>query len=560
MMQTDVIRVRGCRVHNLKNIDLDIPRGQLVVFCGLSGSGKTSFALDTLYAEGQRRYIESFSAYTRQFLQRLDKPDCDLIQGIPPAIAVTRAGAWRTSRSTVGTATEIADHLRLLFAKIATLRCHVCGREVKSYDPGSIATELQTLPRSARLMVGFEVHLPDRQQASEILLGLQQEGYQRLIVGDRQFHLSDSDRGELAKAVGKTGVDAIVVVDRLTGESDLARVTESLETAMSEGYGKAIVLLDPASVGDEAAAVDADWVSTSPRVPLDSRDWIQAAFSQQRRCDRCGIDYPEPSQRLFNFNQPLGACSLCEGFGDIVEVDMDLVVPDPELTLRQGAIAPWRTPAYSHELDELLALASDYDVPVDVPFKSLKKKHLKLIQEGVPQRKFGGLNGFFAWLDRKKYKMHIRVFLSRYRSYRRCPQCNGQRLKPEALAYRIGGKNMAELSALRGEEAAWFFTELHLDAHQQIIAQEPLEQISHRLRYLSEVGLSYLQIDRTLRTLSGGETQRVTLTGALGSALVNMLYVLDEPTAGLHPHDVDRLRDAILGAPRSRQYRGRGRT
>ncbi len=550
-MQTDVICVRGCRVHNLKNIDLDIPRGQLVVFCGLSGSGKTSFALDTLYAEGQRRYIESFSAYTRQFLQRLDKPDCDLIQGIPPAIAVTRAGAWRTSRSTVGTATEIADHLRLLFAKIASLRCHVCGREVKSYDPGSITAELQQLPRSARLMVGFEVHLPDRQQASELLLGLQQEGYQRLIVGDRQFHLSDSDRSELAQAVGKSGVDAIVVVDRLTGESDRARITESLETAMSEGYGQVMVLLDPGSLdgrdgSEPATAETADWISTSPRAAIDGRDWILAAFSQQRRCDRCGIDYPEPSQRLFNFNQPLGACTLCEGFGDIVEVDMDLVVPDPELSLRQGAIAPWRTPAYSHELGELLALASDYDLPVDVPFKSLKKKHLKLIQEGVPQRNFGGLNGFFAWLDRKKYKMHIRVFLSRYRSYRRCPQCNGQRLKPEALAYRIGGKNMAELSALRGDEAARFFAELQLDAHQQQIAHEPLEQIRHRLRYLSEVGLSYLQIDRTLRTLSGGETQRVTLTGALGSALVNMLYVLDEPTAGLHPHDVDRLRDAIL--------------
>ncbi len=546
-MQSDVIRVRGCRVHNLKNVALDIPRGRLIVFCGLSGSGKTSFALDTLYAEGQRRYIESFSAYTRQFLQRLDKPDCDLIQGIPPAIAVTRAGSWRTSRSTVGTATEIADHLRLLFSKVATLWCHICGREVKSYDPALVAAEIQSLSPSARLMIGFPIHLPDRKQASELLLGLQQDGYQRLIIGNRQFHLSESDRGELAKAVGKSGVDATVIVDRLTGDSDLARVTESLETAMAEGYGKAVVMVNGVSRGDASAADGLPgWLSGGAVVSVDANDWSRAVLSHQHRCDSCDVDFPEPSQRLFNFNQPLGACPRCEGFGDVVDVDMDLVVPDRELSLRQDAIAPWRTPAYRHELDELLALAGDYDLPVDVPFKSLKKKHLKLIQQGVPQRHFGGLNGFFAWLERKKYKMHIRVFLSRYRSYRQCPQCEGRRLKPEALAYRIDGKNMAEVSSLRGDEASQFFADLQLAAREASIAREPLQQIRNRLRYLRDVGLSYLQIDRTLRTLSGGETQRVALTGALGSALVNMLYVLDEPTAGLHPHDVQRLRNAIL--------------
>jgi len=544
-MQSELIRVRGCRVHNLKGIDVDIPRGQLVVVCGLSGSGKTSFALDTLYAEGQRRYIESFSAYTRQFLQRLDKPDCDLIDGIPPAIAVTRAGAQRTSRSTVGTATEIADHLRLLMAKVATLHCHCCGREVRSYDPTLAAAEIKTLPVSARLMIGFDIELPDRQQASELLLGLQQDGYQRLVINQSHFHLADSERAAIAKAVGKSGAIATVIIDRLTGESDLPRITESLETAMGEGYGKAVVMTDQLdTVGSSVSGPS--WLRDSAVRLIDGRSWTVARLSNQRRCDACDIDFPEPSQRLFNFNQPLGACPTCEGFGDVVDVDMSLVVPDPTLSLRQGAIAPWNSPAYRHELDELLALAPDYEIPVDVPYESLKKKHLKLIQSGVPERKFGGLDGFFAWLERKKYKMHIRVLLSRYRSYRRCPQCDGKRLRPEALAYRIGGLNMAELSAMRGSEAAEFFRNLELGDRETTIAREPIRQIVDRLSYLDTVGLAYLQIDRTLRTLSGGETQRVSLTGALGSSLVNMLYVLDEPTAGLHPHDVDRLRDAIV--------------
>lgn len=544
-MDSELIRVRGCRVHNLKAIDVDVPRGRLVVVCGLSGSGKTSFALDTLYAEGQRRYIESFSAYTRQFLQRLDKPDCDLIDGIPPAIAVTRAVAQRSSRSTVGTATEIADHLRLLMAKIATLHCHRCGRRVRSYDPALAAGEIALLSPATRLMIGFEIELPDRKQASELLLGLQQDGYQRLLIGETQYHLAESERAAIATAVGKSGTVATVIIDRLTGDSDLSRITESLETAMAEGYGKAIVMTDQTAAVGGADPLPS-WLIDSALRSVDGRQWTYARLSNQRRCDTCDIDFPDPSQRLFNFNQPLGACPRCEGFGDVVEVDMSLVVPDPALSIRKGAIAPWNTPAYRHELDELLALAPDYDLPVDVPFESLKKKHLKLIQHGVPERQFGGLDGFFAWLERKKYKMHIRVLLSRYRSYSRCPQCDGQRLRPEALAYEIGGKNMAEISSMRGDQAATFFANLRLDDRDGQIAREPLRQISDRLRYLDAVGLSYLQIDRTLRTLSGGETQRVALTGALGSSLVNMLYVLDEPTAGLHPHDVTRLRDAIL--------------
>ena len=536
-MTGPVISVRGCRVHNLQDVDVDIPRGKLIVVCGLSGSGKTSLALDTLYAEGQRCYIESFSAYTRQFLQRLDKPDCDKIEGIPPAIAVTRAGGSRTNRSTVATATEIADHLRLLFAKVGQLYCFQCGQPVRSDDPALVAEEMMELADDSRSMIGFSVWLPNRKAASEILLGLQQEGYLRLVAGGETFHLSDSDRSSLAAKVGRKGIECIVIVDRVTGDAELGRLTESLENAMAEGHGRAIVLT---SVGN-------DRTSDTKRMEIDGRSWIRKTVSRERRCDQCDLDYPAPVPRLFNFNNPLGACPTCEGFGDIVDVDMDLVVPDKSLSLAEGAIAPWRTPSYEHELHELLELADDYEIPVDIPYRKLKKKHLRLIQQGVPEREFGGLDGFFAWLDRKKYKMHIRIFAARYRAYRPCDDCGGLRFKPEALAYRIQGNNIADLLAMQADQADDFFASLKLDKRESQISSEPLGQIRDRIGYLQDVGLGYLQLDRTLRTLSGGETQRVALTSALGSSLVNMLYVLDEPTAGLHPADVERLSHAIVG-------------
>ena len=539
-MGIEVISIRGCHVHNLQNIDLDIPRHKLIAICGLSGSGKTSLALDTLYAEGQRCYIESFSAYTRQFLARLDKPDCDSISGIPPAIAVTRAGGARSNRSTVATSTEIADHLRLLFAKAAALFCYGCGEPVRRDDPAVVAEEMAGLPGGSRAMVGFQVWLPNRKAASEILLGLQQEGYLRLITGGQTFHLSDSDRSKLAQEVGRGGTECLVVVDRLSSNAEVARWTDSLENAMAEGHGRGVVLVSDSNSADQP---DASEVKT---IEIDGRKWIQRVVSRDRRCDRCDIDYHEPVPRLFNFNNPLGACPTCEGFGDIIDVDMDLVVPDKSLSLAEGAIAPWNTPSYAHELDELLALADDYDIPVDVPFKKLKKKHLRLIQHGVPERDFGGLDGFFAWLDRKKYKMHVRIFASRFRSYHPCEDCGGRRFKLEALAYRVGDKNIADMLSMRADEAQRFFDDLVLPDRESAIASEPMQQIRQRLGFLQSVGLGYLQLDRTLRTLSGGETQRVALTSALGSSLVNMLYVLDEPTAGLHPVDVERLSRTIL--------------
>ena len=279
---------------------------------------------------------------------------------------------------------------------------------------------------------------------------------------------------------------------------------------------------------------------------LDGKPWQRLAFSDQMICDQCGHVYPLPEPRLYSFNSPLGACPECEGFGNVIDIDMDLIVPDPRKSLREGAIAPWNTPAYAHELEELIALAGDYQIPLDVPFKSLTEEHLRLIREGVPERNFGGLRGFFAWLEKRKYKMHLRVFLSRWRSYRTCPSCHGARLRPEALATQIAGRNMAELCALKIRDAMAFFQKLELPEWQQAIGRGMLEQVQARLGFLESVGLGYLTLDRSLRTLSGGEAQRVSLTTALGSSLVNMLYVLDEPSIGLHPADVDRLVQAVV--------------
>ncbi|MEO1615166.1 MAG: excinuclease ABC subunit UvrA [Planctomycetota bacterium] len=550
MKRVNPISVRGCRVHNLRGIDLDLPRGKLIAFCGLSGSGKTSLALDTLYAEGQRCYIESFSAYTRQFLQRLDKPDCDSISGIPAAVAVTRAGGSKTNRSTVATATEISDHLRLLFAKCATLYCSNCGQVVTADDPSEVAQRLSEevsaettdaqSPR--RAMIGFPVWLPDRKSGGEILLGLQQDGYQRLILGDKTWHLSDDERTSLAKRIGRKGVEALVVVDRIAAGTDLTRITESLETAMAEGHGSAVLLTN-------ANDSSVDRISE-----IDGSPWTERRISEQKRCDDCDLDFPNPVPRLFNFNNPLGACEKCEGFGELIDFDMDLVVPDPSLSLAEGAIAPWNTPSYSHELEELLELASDYDLPTEVPYSKLRAKHLRLIREGVPERHFGGLNGFFAWLERKKYKMHIRIFASRYRSYRICDACDGKRFQPAALAYRIGDRSIADLLGMNAAEVREFLESEPLAVRELEIAAEPLRQITERVAFLRQVGLDYLELNRPLRTLSGGETQRVALTSALGGSLVNMLYVLDEPTAGLHPRDVEPLIEAV------QRLRDRGNT
>ena len=521
------LSLRGVEVHNLKAIDLDIPHRKLIVVCGVSGSGKSSLALDTLYAEGQRRYIESFSAYTRQFLQRLEKPDAERIDGIPPAIAVTGANGNRSSRSTVGTATETSDYLRLLFAKIGAVFCRQCGKQVRRDSPQSAAEVLRGLPDGTRYLVAFGLEIPVGADVAETAAALVEEGFIRLIVDGQLVDLTTDGPTSLSFNAEKPPV-VYVVVDRLTaGRVDDNRIRDSLETAFSKGHGKCYSL-----VSENGA-------------------WRPLGFSRELACNECDLEYPAPEPRLYSFNSPLGACPNCEGFGNVIDVDMELVVPDPGKSLREGAIAPWSSLAYAHELEELLELADDYDLPVDVPFSDLGPEQLDLIVKGVPDREFGGLNGFFAWLDRRKYKMHIRVFLSRWRSYRPCPECHGARLRPEALATKVGGLNIAEICTMKICDAAEFFRRLDLDDWQRQVGRMMLEQVDSRLGFLETVGLGYLTLDRTLRTLSGGEIRRVALTSAMGSSLVNMLYVLDEPSIGLHPRDINRLIDAI-GSLRNR--------
>jgi excinuclease ABC subunit A len=638
------ITLRGVRVHNLKSIDLDIPHRKLIVLCGLSGSGKSSLALDTLYAEGQRRYIESFSAYTRQFLQRLEKPEAERIDGIPPAIAVTSKNTSRSSRSTVGTATETSDYLRLLFAKIGHVFCSKCGHEVRCDSPQNAAERLAQLPSGARYMIAFPCALPDGSTMDQLAAGIREDGFVRAIVDGRLVNLDAGDEGrgtgDEGKAIGEVRNSTValsprkteedlpykpgtsekagepiscgntsadkpspnesirqsgeevksekcplahedntvgasvpataspviyVIVDRLkAGSASDTRLRDSLETAFTKGRGRCYAFVESEiqdlkfeisnprpEISDSPSPLSP---LSSPLIQIDGRPWRRMGFSTQLACEDCGIEYPIPEPRLFSFNSPLGACPECEGFGNVIGIDMDLVVPHPGKSLREGAIAPWNTPAYAHELKELMGLAPDYDIPLDVPFCELSDRHRNVILHGVPARKFGGLEGFFAWLERRKYKMHIRVFLSRWRSFRPCPACGGSRLRPEALATRVGGKNIGEICAMKVRDAVALFRNLQLPEPERQIGRMMLEQVQARLSYLELVGLGYLTLDRTLRTLSGGEARRVALTAALGSSLVNMLYVLDEPSIGLHPRDIHQLLDAI------RQLRDRGNT
>ena len=535
----DTIRARGVRVHNLKNVNVDIARGKIVALCGLSGSGKTSLALDTLYAEGQRRYIESFSAYTRQFLERLEKPEFDSIEGLPPALAVTRGGAQRGNRSTVGTASETLDYLRVLFANVAKLSCHGCGQDIHSHSPQSVAELISRLPKQ-RLMLGFEIEWEDAGERSALLADLQNQGFVRIVVAGTTFNLGDTDREQLADAAANVR-SASIIVDRLKGGDAPARTSESLETAFDHGLGCIALYLE--QVPDNADSA----LPPDSTIEIDQRQWHQLSFHRQRKCLRCDITFPDPEARLFSFNSPLGACSKCEGFGDTIDLDWDLIVPDKSKSIAEGAIVPWNSPAYEHNLDELLDIADELGLPVDVPFKKLTKRQTSLLMEGDEDLGYTGIQGFFRWLERKKYKMHVRVFLSRWRSYNTCDQCSGQRLSPEALSYKIGGQSIAELCDLSVEEHDELLANVVWNERDATVARTPLEQVRARLGYLCSVGLGYLQLSRTMRTLSGGEAQRTALTAALGSNLVNMLYVLDEPSVGLHPLDVDRLSDAIAG-------------
>ena len=542
---TESIVVRGARVHNLKGIDFEIPHNTLTVVTGVSGSGKSSLAFDTIYAEGQRRYVESLSAYARQFLERIEKPDADTIDGIAPAVAIRQKNTTRNPRSTVATATEIYDYLRLLFARIGRTYCENCGREVKKDTVDEVAGAILALDPDTRLQVLFPLQRPgvgtqapeekdarparksspsrkDREKVGATqglsdalktrLFDLRKAGFNRLYQGGQVFEFSTPESlldVDFAEPV-------FVLVDRLTVSADArSRIVDAVETAYRES-GEVIF-----------------------EAPGEGQRLSRLRFAQRFECKHCNLRYEEPEPRLFSFNNPYGACPRCQGFGNTIDFDLDLVIPDRGKTLAEGAIEPWTKPKYRPLFTDLKRYAKAAGIPLDMAWDDLQEEHRNKVLNG--EGKFLGVRGFFQHLERKKYKLHVRVFLSRYRGYSLCSDCNGKRLRMEARQVKINGHNICELSGLTVEDAFRFFSQLELTRQEAEVADKLLQEIRERLRFLNEVGLEYLTLDRLSSTLSGGEAQRIQLATSLGSRLVGTLYVLDEPSIGLHPRDTHRL-------------------
>jgi excinuclease ABC subunit A len=538
--QGDVIRVSGARVHNLKNISFEIPHNSITVVTGVSGSGKSSLAFDTIYAEGQRRYIESLSAYARQFLERIEKPDVDDISGIAPAIAIRQKNSTRNPRSTVATATEIYDYLRLLFARAGRTYCTRCGTEVRRDTLDEIASRVLALEPGRRFYVLFRLVLPDLPKKSaarksapssgaavqQALTDLQKHGFNRLYQDGRVYAFSSP---ETLLDVDFTR-PVFALVDRLAVAPEIrSRLADSIEICYRDGKGEAILEFLPAG---PAHSPNPEGVPEKPE---------RLIFSERFECKSCGQVYQEPEPRLFSFNSPYGACPRCQGFGNTIDFDPDLVIPDPSKSLQQGAVEPWTKPRFRMHWLELRNFAQARQIPLDLPFRQLTAAQRRLVLEGDPDSDFPGVKGFFAWLERKKYKLHVRVFLSRYRGYATCPDCGGTRLRPEARAVRLQDESITEICAATVAEARQFFDQLSLSPERAAVADKILEEIRQRLRFLDEVGLDYLTLDRLTSTLAGGEAQRIQLATSLGSHLVGALYVLDEPSIGLHPRDTHRL-------------------
>ena len=558
----DSIIVRGARVHNLKNIDCEIPHNQLTVVTGVSGSGKSSLAFDTIYAEGQRRYVESLSAYARQFLERMEKPDVDAVEGIAPAVAIRQKNSSRNPRSTVATATEIYDYLRLLYARIGVTICPACGETVHKDTVDEIADRVTGLTPGARFHVLFQVtpgfssrgalRAPEAGRESETqarkvgrvrgkrgedgngsaersptsldealksrLFTLRQSGFNRLYQNGRIFEFSTP---ESLLEIDFTR-PVFVLVDRLSVSSEIRqRLIDSLEICYREG-GEAILEF-----------VAQEGTPTPERL----------VFNDRFECKRCRTVFPEPEPRFFSFNNPYGACPRCQGFGNTVDFDLDLVIPDKSKTLAEGVIEPWTKPRYRAWANEMKAGARAKGVPLDVPYHKLSSEQRQWVLEG--DEHIDGVRGFFNYLERKKYKLHVRVFLSRYRGYTLCPDCRGGRLRREAQQVRIDGQSITEVCRMSIQQAFEFFNGLRLTPFQQKVADKVLEEVRSRLQYLYRVGLEYLTLDRLASTLSGGESQRIQLATSLGSNLVGALYVLDEPSIGLHARDTGRLADIL---------------
>jgi len=511
------ISVRGARLHNLKNISLDLTRNKLHVFTGVSGSGKSSLAFDTLYAEGQRRYVESLSVYARQFLERMKKPEVDSITGISPAVAIEQKTMTRNPRSTVGTTTEIYDYLRLLFARVGHTYCIRCGRLVRKDTPQTIIETIrQRAADGQKFYVLFPMHRHETRTLDDEWDNLRSQGFSRIVMSgeDRILDLSEENPTQLSADRVRILVDRLVW--RPNDEALASRIADSIEAAFNEGAGRTII-----------AYLKGDGSTEEER------------FSEHFECATDGLPYEEPEPRLFSFNNPYGACPECQGFGRAMGIDPELVIPDPSRSIRQGAIVCWNGPKFSEYTRDFLMIARQADVDVDLPYASLTEREKKIVWNGFGN--FGGIKAFFDDLEKKTYKLHYRVLLSRFRGYTTCPKCNGARLRPAAMNVRVAGKTIHDVVCMTIAEAREFFASLALTNYEMTIAARIIEELRKRTRYLDEVGLSYLTLDRLSNTLSGGESQRINLATSLGSALTGALYVLDEPSIGLHPRDTEKL-------------------
>ncbi|MFM1943093.1 MAG: hypothetical protein RI897_2075 [Verrucomicrobiota bacterium] len=521
-----LLRLRGVRQNNLKGFDLELPLRQLIVVTGLSGSGKSSLAFDTLFAEGQRRYVETFSPYARQFFDRMDKPRVDQIEGIPPAIAIEQRNAVRSTRSTVGTMTELCDYTKVLWPQVARLHCRKCGQPVGKDTPAKIREEL---PAEGELMVTFDLPLAAKLGLGESLELVARQGYQRL------WHQGNVLRVEEAEAaLAKSTVESLTVIqDRIRlGAGSRARFAEAAEQAYHFGKGRLTV-----------------WLKTDS-------GWDARRYSQHRHCAECNLDYREPVAALFSFNHPLGACPDCRGFGRTIAIDYRRAMPDLRRTLADGVVKPWQSGTGAECQRDLMRFCRSAGIPTNIPFRELAEEQQKLVVDGDPNygkddehewpRVWYGVKGYFRWLESKAYKMHVRVLLSRYRAYVTCKTCQGARLQPDALDYRLplaDGLTLPRFYALTVREALATVEALrkqHTGSLESAL-QLAFEEMESRLNYLDQVGLGYLTLDRPTRSLSGGETERVNLATCLGTRLVNTLYVLDEPSVGLHPRDTARL-------------------
>ena len=510
------IEIKGARVHNLKNVSLKIPRNKLIVITGVSGSGKSSLAFDTIYAEGQRRYVESLSSYARQFLGRMNKPEVDFINGIPPAIAIEQRVNSRNPRSTVGTSTEIYDYLRLLFARIGKTYSPVSGKEVKRHSADDLVNFLSALPENTKVTIVSPGTIPESIKASEYFSFLVKQGFSR-IESDGELIRID---GQGPEKKYEPGQKINIVVDRLvmTHDSDnLSRSAESAQTAFQTGKGHCQLLVHT------------------------DTGFSRESFSNKFEED--GIEFEEPNEYFFSFNNPIGACPLCEGYGKIIGIDENLVIPDQNLSVYQDAVACWKGESMKKWKERLIAGADMFDFPVHKPWFQLTDEQKQLIWKG--NRYFYGLNRFFEHLEEKKYKIQYRVMLSRYRGKTICPECKGTRLKKETSYVKVAGKTMQDLVSLPVSSLFGFFADINLEGNDLKIAERLLKEINLRLKFLIDVGLPYLTINRLSSTLSGGESQRINLVTSLGSNLVGSMYILDEPSIGLHPRDTNLLIDVL---------------